>query len=50
MLMWLWRKMIVGCNHKWKIISRGNRTIGGCAAGNYYDLQCERCGNVKTKW
>jgi hypothetical protein len=48
MIAWLW-DIIVGqfCCHKWKIIGTGKCTMDGQPYGQYYDLQCEKCGKVK---
>jgi hypothetical protein len=43
-------KLFIGHNHKWKIIRQG--TIGngvGGTCGNWYDLRCEVCGDIKMK-
>lgn len=47
MIAWLWNT-IVGqiCWHRWKIIGEG-RWKGDFGSGPRYDLQCEKCGNVK---
>lgn len=42
-----------GCWYKWKIINTEdvcytNDFSSGLA--NRYTLQCEHCGNIKTKW
>jgi hypothetical protein len=34
--------------HKWKIIDQGSLTTD-FGPGTWYDLQCETCGNIKTK-
>lgn len=34
--------------HKWKIIKQGP-LITDFGKGIWYDLQCETCGNIKTK-
>ena len=49
MLGWIY-KLFTGrplCNHKWKIIDKGG-TLGN-HGGIWYDLQCEHCGNIKTR-
>lgn len=40
--------------HHWKIIRQGPRTLSDRNGrvfpnGHYYDLQCENCGDVKSK-
>lgn len=37
------------CNHKWKIIKEGELHLSGRARGLLYVLQCEHCGDVKSK-
>ena len=46
MIAWLWN-LLVGqfCRHRWEIIKQGNSDMGG-----YYDLQCKKCGTVKSKY
>lgn len=42
--------LIFGHVHKWKIITEGHLAdSNSVVVGNYYDLQCEHCGNIKRK-
>lgn len=49
--MFIWLKTILGlCNHKWTIIQHGpigTSEINKC--GDYFYLQCEKCGKIKMK-
>ena len=45
LLAFLW----CGCWHKWAILKNGPIVCGGQHIGNYYELQCERCGDVKSR-
>lgn len=36
------------CEHKWVILGSGE-IEGGRIVGHYFDLQCEKCGNIKRK-
>jgi hypothetical protein len=41
-----------GHAHHWKIIREGKvwaSETDTLAVGNYYNLQCEHCGNIKVK-
>ncbi len=42
-----------GCWHKWKIIDKGvyhySNDMGDSGKCIQYTLQCEHCGNIKTK-
>jgi hypothetical protein len=52
MLGYLYRLIIgnFGCDHKWKTLSKGQITNKGTnVIGNYYELQCEKCGDVKVR-
>lgn len=49
MIKWLWNKIWGVCNHKWKIIVHGPITRNDKVYGTYYNLQCEKCGDVKVK-
>lgn len=42
--------LIFGHSHKWVIIKQGTACCRGKDIGTWYDLQCEHCGNVKSKW
>jgi len=52
MLGYLWR-LIIGrfssCEHQWTIIKNGNITQDDVICGEWYDLQCVICGDVKRK-
>ena len=50
MIALLWN-LLVGqfCRHKWKILREGSRTCFGAISGGWYDLQCEKCGMVRSK-
>lgn len=39
------------CNHKWKVIAKGRveDAYTERMIGKWYDLQCEKCGNIKRK-
>jgi hypothetical protein len=44
------KAILVPCNHKWTILSQGK--LGGrcnpnLTVGNFYDRQCEKCGELK---
>jgi hypothetical protein len=44
--------LIFGHIHKWIILGSGNiehRSENGKVVGVYYNLKCEKCGNVKIK-
>jgi len=45
LLAFLWS----GCWHKWSILKTGPVTVEGVKAGSYYELQCQRCGDVKCR-
>jgi hypothetical protein len=52
MIAWLYDKIIgCFCNHKWEIIETNtlSRREGGIPYGQVLVLQCEKCGNIKTK-
>lgn len=49
MIYWIRRILWGGCDHKWKILAKGAITNQGVKCGSYYDLQCEKCGNVKAR-
>jgi hypothetical protein len=53
MLGWLYR-VIIGrfgyCQHTWKILCKGQYTGDFGNTGNYYDLQCTKCGKIKSKY
>jgi hypothetical protein len=53
MLGYLYRLIVghFGCDHKWKIIKQGtiNNAYKTNTIGNYYELQCEKCGDVKVR-
>lgn len=36
------------CSHRWNIIRQGLYS-DGFKDGYYYDLQCEKCGNIRCK-
>ena len=46
-----WRQFWGICEHKWKVINNakiiGNETSS--TLGHIYILQCEKCGDLKTK-
>jgi len=49
MIKFLWRLIVGGCNHKWKIIDTADVTAYGLDKGRLYVLQCEHCGEIKTQ-
>lgn len=54
MIGWFWR-VLVGhfskpCDHRWAVLASGpweDRGMGTC--GTYYTLQCQNCGNIKSR-
>lgn len=36
------------CSHNWKVIKAWRNLYMGKEDGFYYDLQCQKCGNIKT--
>lgn len=45
---------LIPCNHKWKVLSHGNITRRNPYSelrviGDWYNLQCEKCGEVKRE-
>ncbi len=41
-----------GCDHKWRTINQGqyqdfNQLTGQTCTGNYYDQECEHCGEIR---
>jgi|JI10StandDraft_1071094.scaffolds.fasta_scaffold999604_2 hypothetical protein len=54
MLTWLWRALFGGCEHKWVEKNRYGLYIGAQNTPEnmrdvLVELQCEKCGNIKTK-
>jgi hypothetical protein len=51
MIKWLWLALWGGCDHKWKILSHGDITLPVTKqkCGTYYELQCEKCGDIKAR-
>ena len=41
--------LIFGHIHKWVTIKTGELVDGGDVTGLWYDLKCEKCGDVKYK-
>ena len=38
------------CEHKWVVLRSGEiANDWGALIGHYFDLQCEKCGNIKRK-
>ena len=38
------------CEHKWVVLQKGGIVDDYKALiGHYFDLQCEKCGNIKRK-
>ena len=53
MLGYLWR-LIIGrlssCEHHWTTIKTGEITSDDVVViGSYYDLQCDKCGDLKRR-
>lgn len=51
MIKWIWR-MLWGpsCEHKFTMIGKGDIiNDDGDAIGIYHALQCDKCGDVKTR-
>ena len=53
MIAWL-RRVLGLCQHKWKIIREkrvyeGHETEGRLPIGADFTLQCEHCGDIKTR-
>jgi hypothetical protein len=42
-------RLIFGCQHKWVIIKEGATTYNGELVGQYYFLQCEKCGELTKR-
>ena len=51
MISWLYG-VIVGsfCRHEWETVSTGRMiNSNGDAIGDYYNLRCTKCGDIKRK-
>lgn len=47
-----WIKFILGlCDHKWEILHEGKIVshYNDTRVGTYYELQCEKCGDVEVR-
>jgi len=42
-------RLLFGCQHKWVVIKEGSTELNGELIGQYYFLQCEKCGELTKR-
>lgn len=47
----IWNWLFYFCRHEWQTVRQGPivANFGGTPHGYFYDLRCEKCGDMKTR-